>query len=364
MFYKNSKFKKAVGTLFLLISSISFSTNLAANLAANSIDDLIKEEMTNRHILGLQLAVVKDNQLVTLSSYGSTDVKDENPVTDDLLFSINSMTKAFTGTLIVKLEAEGKLSLSDAIGKHLSDLPKAWQAITIQHLLSHTSGLPNILTGNLVEMVGDGTDEGAWHAVQKHPMKSTINERFSYNQLGYALLGKIIEKYTAQTYSAAVKSLLVKTGMHETAEHSFTIETSTNTVPQYVYSKSGHKQLPLNFPRILWPAAGMNASAKELAKFVIAVQSDKYFSSEQKAKLWAPNVLNNGKTAGFNSRENGYAAGWQVIDRELHPAVSASGGNAVTLIVYPQENLSIIVLTNLLGSLPIEFVDDIAAYYR
>ena len=261
MFYKNKKFKKAVGTLSLLITSISFSTNLAADLAANSIDDLIKEEMTNRH---------------------------------------------------------------------MSDLPKAWQAITIQHLLSHTSGLPNILTGNLVEMVGDGTDEGAWHAVQKHPMKS----------------------------------LLVKTGMHETAEHSFTIETSTNAVPQYVFSKSGHQPLPLNFPRILWPAAGMNASAKELAKFVIAVQSDKYFSSKQKANLWAPNMLNSGNTAGFNSRENGYAAGWQVIDRELHPAVSASGGNTVALIVYPQENLSIIVLTNLLGSLPIEFVDDIAAYYR
>ena len=320
--------------------------------------------MTNRHILGLQLAVVKDNQIVKLRSYGSTDTKGKTPVTNDLLFPINSMTKAFTGTLIVKLEAEGKLSLSDSIGKHLSDLPKVWLTITIQQLLSHTSGLPNILTGNLVEMVGDGTDEGAWHAVQELPMQSTINERFSYNQTGYALLGKIIEKYTEQIYSAAVKSLLTETGMHVTAAQSFMIGNSTNAVPQYVFSKSGHQPLPLNFPRILWPAAGMNASAEELAKFVIALQSDKYFSSEYKAKLWVPNVLNNGKTAGFNNRENGYAAGWQVIEREIHPAVSASGGNAVTLIVYPQENLSVIVLTNVLGALPIEFVDDIAAHYR
>ncbi|WP_444924108.1 serine hydrolase [Microbulbifer sp. DLAB2-AF] len=105
----------------------------------------------------------------------------------------------------------------------------------------------------------------------------------------------------------------------------------------------------------------MNSTATEIAQYLIALQSKKLIKNLH--SLWTPITLKNGQTAGFNRVENGYAIGWQVIDRDHHRAVSASGGNAATMIHYPEDKLSIVVLTNLIGGLPIQFVDKIAAEY-
>jgi tetratricopeptide (TPR) repeat protein len=79
--------------------------------------------------------------------------------------------------------------------------------------------------------------------------------------------------------------------------------------------------------------------------------------------LWAPAKLNNGKTGGFSTLLNGYAAGWPVIARTEHPAVAPVGGGRSALFVYPNDALSIIVLTNLSGGSPDVFIDEIAGFY-
>jgi len=252
------------------------------------------------------------------------------------------------------------LVLSDSIGMHLDNLPSKWQSVTIEQILSHTSGLPSILTGNVIELVGDGSEASAWEEVKKLPMQSEPELTFNYKQTGYVILGRIIERYSGKSFSKTLQELLIDIEMTDTAKNSF----ATPVAQQYFYTTDGHQSMELNFPPILWPAAGMSSNAQELAKFVIALQEYKIFDAAYLNYLWTPHKLKDGNTAGFNKKENGYAAGWQVITRQSNSAVSASGGNAVTLIVYPQDNLSIIVLTNLLGSLPIEFVDEIAAFYH
>jgi CubicO group peptidase (beta-lactamase class C family) len=74
-------------------------------------------------------------------------------------------------------------------------------------------------------------------------------------------------------------------------------------------------------------------------------------------------VLNNGKTEGFGNLLNGYAIGWFAVTRPNHPAVASVGGGRSAIFIYPKENLSIIVLTNLQGASPENFIDDIAKYY-
>lgn len=105
----------------------------------------------------------------------------------------------------------------------------------------------------------------------------------------------------------------------------------------------------------------MSSTATELANYLVSLQQGKLV--KELDMLWTPVKLNNGRTEAFNNKENGYAMGWQVTQRKYHPAISASGGDAVTVITYPEDKVSVIVLTNLLGGLPISFVDDIAAYY-
>ena len=79
--------------------------------------------------------------------------------------------------------------------------------------------------------------------------------------------------------------------------------------------------------------------------------------------LWAPAMLNNGKTGGFSGLLNGYAAGWPIVRRAEHPAAAAVGGGRSAVFVYPNDDLSIVVLTNLAGGSPELFIDEIAGFY-
>lgn len=79
--------------------------------------------------------------------------------------------------------------------------------------------------------------------------------------------------------------------------------------------------------------------------------------------MFTTTKLNNGEIGGFNKLTNGYALGWPTVEREEHPAVAPVGGMRSTLFVYPKDSLSIVVLTNLQGSNPEWFVDEIAGYY-
>ncbi|MBD1581014.1 serine hydrolase [Pseudoalteromonas sp. S16_S37] len=333
---------------------------------ADPIDQLIKVKMQQRHIPGLQLAVVKNGELVKQANYGFADLQHQVPVTENTIFPINSMTKAFTGVAILQLAEQGYFRVDDEIGKHLSDLPNSWKSLKINQLMGHSTGLPRILSSNeTVDTIVPRDAEASWQEVQKRPFQFTPNSRFQYNQTGYVILGKLIDKYVPEGFTNYItKKQFNPVGMTQTAQAGF--DYLELVVPhqarQYIHVGDGkYKNFYGEFPYMLRTAAGMSSTAKELANYIVSLQQGKLVKNLD--TLWTPVRLNNGRTEGFNNFENGYALGWQVIQRKYHPAVSASGANAATLITYPKDNVSIVVLTNLLGGLPIEFVDDIAAHY-
>ena len=107
----------------------------------------------------------------------------------------------------------------------------------------------------------------------------------------------------------------------------------------------------------------MSSTSTEISKWLIALNNGELISKESLKILWTPATLTNGKTAGFNNFVNGYAIGWPVIVRPEHPAAVAIGGNRTVFGVYPDDNLSIVILTNLMGGLPDQFIDEVAGFY-
>jgi CubicO group peptidase (beta-lactamase class C family) len=323
--------------------------------------------MNERKIPGLQLAIVKDNKVVKIANYGVANIQDTVAVNDNTVFTINSMTKAFTGVAIVQLLEQGKLQLDVGISNYLTDLPEAWRGLTIKKLMSHTSGLPSIL-GNWANLI-DGPDfDTAWQLVQEKPMQFTSDSTFKYNQTGYVLLGKIIDKISGMPFVDFITQNQLNTiGMKQTADAGFAhFET---VIPHqssaYTYIQTGKlTNISANFSPALRTAAGMTSSARELALWAIALQTGTLFDKKDSLKkLWQPHLLTNGETAGFNRLINGYALGWPIINRTAHPAAAAIVADRSALVVYPQDNLSIVVLTNLGGSLPSTFIDEIAGFY-
>jgi CubicO group peptidase (beta-lactamase class C family) len=352
-------FKKLLFAATAIMSSFSIH-------AQTDMDHFIKNEMQKRNIPGLQLAIVKNGAIVKLGNYGLADLQNSIPVSENTVFIINSITKAFTGVAIMQLVEAGKLDLSLPASTYLKDLPDAWKTVTIQQLLSHTSGIPDIVDEETNIIVPE-SEEASWAKVLTMPIDFKPGEKFRYNQTNYLLLGRIIDQLSSMPFTEfIVKEQLQKAGMVNTARAGFggSKDVITHSAREYRFKKGKYTNMFFWLPPSLQAAGGMGATAKEMADWIIALQN-KQLLKEQKslAALWTPALLNNGKTGGFDNLLNGYAAGWPTIEREEHPAVAPVGGGRSALFVYPKDNLSIIVLTNLNGASPESFIDHLARFY-
>ena len=332
----------------------------------SGIDAFLKERMRERNIPGMQLAIVKNGEIVKLGNYGLANVQDSIPVSGNSVFTLNSITKAFVGVAIMQLVEAGKLDLSLPVSTYLNDLPDAWKAVTTQQLLSHTSGIPDIVDED-VNLISPEGEEASWKKVQTLPVDFKPGERFSYNQTNYLLLGRMIDKLSGMPFAEFItKEQLQIAGMPNTIKAGFggSGDVITRSAGAYRSKKGKLANLYFALPPSLQTAAGMHSTAEEIATWIIALQNKKFLKTESSlASLWTPARLNNGRIGGFSRSLNGYAAGWPIAARAVHPAAAAVGGNRSAVFVYPQDNLSIIVLTNLLGAFPDSFIDELAGFY-
>lgn len=349
--------------IFLLI----LTTASSVFAQADSIDVYVNAEMKKRKIPGLQLAIVRNGKIVKTANYGLANVQDSIPVSNKSVFTINSITKAFTGVAIMQLVEAGKLKLTSPVSEFLVHLPEAWRQVTVQQLLSHTSGIPNIINEEESILISPYGEAASWKEVQTLPVEFIPGEKFSYNQTNYLLLGRIIDTLSGMPFAEFIKKeQLTKVGMPVTISAGFgaTKDIIMHAAGGYRYAQGKLINMFFSMPPSLQTAAGMSATAKEMAAWVIALQNGQLLKQPSSlAALFAPAILNNGKTGGFSSLLNGYAAGWPVMTRAEHAAYAAVGGGRSAVLIYPNDNLSIIVLSNLAGASPEGFIDEIAGFY-
>ncbi|WP_228372265.1 serine hydrolase domain-containing protein [Chryseobacterium gregarium] len=354
-------FTKKLFPVVLIFSGVS---SLFAQ--KDSIDLFIQNQMQKKRIPGLELAVIRHGKIIKTGNYGLSNIQNSIPVSDKTVFTINSITKAFTGVAIVQLAEAGKLKLDSPVSEYLTDLPETWKSVTVQQLLSHTSGIPDMVDEEESVMIAP-TIEKAWNRVISMPNDFRPGEKFSYNQTNYFLLGRIIDKLSGMPFQEfIIKEQLQKAGMEKTIRSGFgaTKELVMNAADSYQFSKGRLNNMFFSFPEGLQTAAGMSSTATEIADWIIALQNMKLLKKPSSLEaLWKPALLNNGKTAGFSSLLNGYAAGWPVVSRADHPALAPVGGGRSAVFVYPKDDLSVIILTNLSGAVPDVFIDELAGLF-
>src|SRR5207249_1186158 len=115
---------------------------------ADSLERFVREQMRKRRIPGLQLAVVRHGEIAFLGAYGLANVQDSVPATHRTLFTINSITKAFVGVALMQLVDAGRVELDAPVSRYLDSLPVSWRPVTVRQLLTHETGLPNIMNNN------------------------------------------------------------------------------------------------------------------------------------------------------------------------------------------------------------------------
>lgn len=358
------------GLLILCFSLLSI--RLCAQKTPDSIDIFIQKKMTELNIPGVQLATIRNGKLEKLSNYGFASLEYKVPTTASSIFSINSITKAFVGIAIMQLQEEGKLNIDTPFCKYLPDVPNEWRSITIKQLLSNISGLPNNID-QAERVLGDGSENSNWQLVKKLPMEFAPGERFSYNQTGYLILGRIITQLAGKHFTDFIKERqFAPSNMTSTyfgdcndiiPNNAGSYSTIVNIEGKWINDGILHNSFA-TFPLFFRASTGIYTTAEDLAKWLISLQTGKLLKSRQSIdQMFETAKLNNGQIGGFNKLTNGYALGWPTVVRDEHPAVAPVGGMRAALFLYPKDDLSVIVLTNLQGSNPEWFIDEIAGFY-
>lgn len=352
----------AVAVLWLLASlSATANTLEKANDLARKF---IRQTMTEQRIPGLQLAIVRDNRIVLSETYGLANVENGVPATAATRFPINSATKSFTGVAMMQLAESGLVDLEAPISFYLDALPASWQQIRVRQLLAHTSGLPDLL--NQQGLIGPGSEQDAWKAVELLPLEAPAGERFAYNQTNYGLLSRIIAKQTGMPYEKFIAARQFATAEMRRSTFGDSYDLIPGTATMYSYfprktdSASDAERLShwfYDMPQGLWAGGGILTTADELAHWLLALSTNRLISRPSVQAMWAPEKLNNGQ-------DGDWAAGWPVLQASAPRQVAAMGGARAAFVVYPEDGLCIIVLTNLVGANPQHFIPEIARFYR
>ncbi len=354
----------------IYILLLLFSLQLSAQQTNPGVDEIINREMMERKIPGVQLAVLQNGKIVLSKSYGIANLQNNIPVSHTTIFPINSNTKVFTGVAVMQLVEQNKIKLDDPINKYLDDLPADWQKITIDQLLTHISGLPEILqlldpmTGNTGPLK---TEAAIWKKLKTLPLEFKTGEQFSYNQTNYYLLGKIIEKLTKKLFTTDFETNQFRIAHLKNTVFGDSRDIIKNYAPSYSYNSfsDGKKvedeliNVYTEFPDFVRTGSGLNSTSEDIANWIIALQNGRLFKkSSTLDMMWSPATFNNGAPTNW-------ARGWGITKfRKSHKAIGMSGGNRSVIMVYPDDDLAIIVLTNLAGSAPEDFIEEIAGCYN
>ncbi|MGD2153902.1 MAG: serine hydrolase [Gemmatimonadales bacterium] len=298
---------------------------------------------------GAAALVARDGVIEYLGASGMASLELGVPLEPDMVFEIGSITKQFTAAAIMMLAEEGRLSFDDPMTKFLPDYPEYGDRITVEHLLTHTSGIVSYtnITGYMAEEIRrDLTVEELVDVFKDLPVEFEPGERFSYNNSGYVLLGAIIESASGMTYAEFLQERIFdRLGMKDSYYGSH-----RRIIPRRASGYGGESGAWLNaaFLSMTQPysAGALMMTVEDLFRWNQALYGGELISETSLERMTTPYVLNNGDATSY---------GYGLAPRDLRGrrAIGHGGGinGYVTDAFYlPEADVFVAVFSNSPGS--------------
>lgn len=308
--------------------------------AVDSIDRFVRREMTRQRIPGMSVAVLRGDSLLMAKGYGVANRERGVPATDSTVYPVGSLSKQFAAVAIVLLSQQGRLRLEDPITRYLPEGSAVWSKVTIRHLLTHTSGIPE---DTLIDPHRDYSESELVRSAVR-PLEFTPGALESYCSTCYVLLGVIIHRVTGHPWGEFVRDHIFRPLGMRTAR----VNSDPDSVPRQAagyYLVNDTLQNPDPVSPSLNAAADccLSFSVRDLAQWAIGLNHGKVLGRAGLEMSWTPVRLNNGGTYP-------YGLGWNIVEQRGYRRVGHSGawlGCHATLQRYPDFNLTVIVLLNL-----------------
>jgi CubicO group peptidase (beta-lactamase class C family) len=347
------------------LALLSFAN--AQSAAPSDLDSYVASSMKTFDVPGMSVAIVKDGKIVVAKGYGVRKLGDPTPVDEFTLFGIGSNTKAFTTAALATLVDEGKLSWDDPVYQRLPGFvmydPYVSHEMTIRDLLTHRSGM-GLGEGDLLFWPHTTySREEIIYKLRFMKPASSFRSHYAYDNLLYMTAGQIIPAVTRISWDDYIRQrIFTPLGMTHSNVSNANIQPNDNVA--FPHTRLGG-QLSIRPFEILdnaGPAGAINSCAADMAKWVqLQLNRGKFpdrdgrlFSEQRSKEMWTPQtILPIGDPppglAALKANFADYALGWVLRDyhgRKLVGHTGGVGGFVSRVMLVPEENLGVVILTN------------------
>ena len=355
----------------LIVLSLTFSCLLSLNCsslrsdrpvsergdfqgAVSILDSIIKSNLDKQRIPGAAVALVHEGRVIFSQCYGNADTKKKVPITEDTYFMVGSLTKSFTALAALKLIEQGKIDAHANIKNYIPDfsiknLYTGETLITINHLLTHTSGL---MIDYYVRLTRERNQSNVdlLSQLRNEYVCFKPGSASKYSNIGYRLLGMIIEKVTGERFESYLEKEVFKPIGLNQSSFAYTDEMALHMSKGH----NGNSEMS-RLDNEDKPASGLFSTLKDLTIFlqflsssatpsIGRINSDKIIDS----------IIRNANPAidTFYDNKNIYSSGWYLNSyqfKDIHTVLSSSGninGFSTAMTYIPEERLGIVILTN------------------
>jgi CubicO group peptidase (beta-lactamase class C family) len=352
--------------LYTMLVLLALSLNRVA--AASGAAEVVSGELGQKIDHYLQKAeangyagsvlVARGENIILAKGYGLADRENKVKETAETVFSIGSITKQFTGAAILKLEMMGKLSVGDPISQYFGEVPADKKEITLHHLLTHSAGFQGAL--------GDDYDPIDREAFIKLALGSKLlfrpGEKYEYSNVGFSLLGIIVELVSGKNYEDFLyEELLKPAGMERTGY----LRPGFNKSELAVGYRDGKRwgtamDRPWRAEGPGWHLranGGILSTVGDMHRWYLALKKDTILSVSAKQKYFAPHIKE------YEDGNSFYGYGWVTqVNKRGANLIWHNGGNGVYnayMGFEPENDLVIVVSSNIAGKISDNYAERI-----
>jgi beta-lactamase class C len=339
---------------------------LAGAFDVRQFEAMAQQLVANQRVPGLAMAVVHNGRVLSARGYGITDTKAAEPVDGHTVFRLASLSKSFAGTLTGMLVNDGALRWDSKLVSYLPDFrlsdPNAARDLTVADLLSHRVGLPHNAYDRELEAYTDYRT--LTHKLANAPLKCQPGTCYSYQNIAFSLVGDVVFAATGDFYSQEVQRRILKPlGMNDASLGLDGIESSARWAKPHVRGRGGWVSVkPKSTYYQVAPAAGVNASASDMAQYLLAHTGYRpdVLPAPLLATLHEPLVSTPSEIRGSSWRRSrlhsaSYALGWRVYDYSGERVVFHGGavqGYRGMIAMLPDRDFGVALLWNSESSVP------------
>jgi CubicO group peptidase (beta-lactamase class C family) len=331
------------------------------------LDDYVARSMKTFEVPGMAVAIVKDGKVALLKGYGVRKLGEATPVDENSLFGIGSNTKAFTAAALATLVDEGRISWDDPVYERLKGFemydPYVAKEMRIRDLLCHRSGL-GLGEGDLMFWPHTTfTRDDVVYRLRYLKPQTSFRTTYAYNNLMFVTAGQVVAELSGESWDDYLREkIFVPLGMNHTNTSATAFKQSDDWAMPHTKVDGKLQPIPVENLDNAGPAGSINSSVADMSKWLLLQLNHgkvpgtetQIFSERASHDMWAQQMIVPVSAAppeirNLQAHFAGYGMGWGLRDYKGRKLVGHSGGVAgyvTRVLLVPEENLGVVILTN------------------